>query len=142
MDVRQYEQGDVFLNAPWRSIPSDALDILFMSSASVSIFQNQDIVACIGLTNVSVNCGQVFTLISDRIKDNPKEISEEVLKALTIGAAYKNFKKIYTTVSDGSEIEKKWIERLGFVEEYRMLQAADGGYDYIGYVKIFKEGEL
>jgi len=71
-------------------------------------------------------------LINDHCIPVGKAFSETVRDLMDYVAAY-GYKKQYSLVDSTKDVYIKWIEKLGFVEEYIMREAGDQGQDLIGY---------
>ena len=138
IEVDVYKEGD-YEEGEWRGNPEGDYDILFRTIPSFSLFWRGEIIAIFGLQKMWEGVANIVMVVSDSVKECPKEFSLESLKYFRNLSVTMKLRKIYALIDAGEVIHIKWAERMGFVREYVMVEAGLKKQDMLGYVYTLKE---
>ena len=142
MEVRPYKDGDVMKRDDWRGqVNKHFINLWCQAVPAVTILIDDEIICILMASLINETVGQVNVVMSDDISKEPRWVSEQVAEALQFFMAYYKLTRVYTLVDGGSDRDKKWIERLGFVQSYVMPEAGSNGSDMIGYTASQIKGD-
>lgn len=136
--IEPYEEEHIWDGVPWK----ETLDVdqinqaLLVAQVADTVFWDNEVIAIISMTQYNLRTAMVNTIVNKGIHKCPKEFSELVKRQLDFHMDRLRVRKTYAIVDSDIKVNIRWIERLGFREEYRMIKAGNHLQDIIGYAYI------
>lgn len=81
-------------------------------------------------------CGQIWALVTDRIRSHGLLFTKACREILEIGGHRKGIRKYYCIINPDIPENIRWVKLLGFEHEYTMKEADPEGRDVLGYSKV------
>ena len=137
IEARMYEKGDVF-RGDWYEPPSKSLEMACMAGVSLVLREGEEILAILIANRLWEGIWTVAMQPSKKLQEFPIAVVKEVKRAISTLGSYHKVRKLYTIMDTSNPTYLRWIEFLGFSEEYTMKDAGPCGQDMAGYSMIME----
>jgi len=101
----------------------------------ISVHNDDEIIAVIGISVIGPGLGEVWSITSDGVMDQPVSFHKSVLSALNVFIDRLKLHRVQATVRYDFPKGYRWLKSLGFYPEGIMLKYDADGNDHILFAR-------